>query len=115
MPTPNKANSVLSGFPDADSNGLGPEVMLNALDAVLIIGVAIPCLLMAFKVKQPKLRLLTALLSLFLLLHGSYHGLAALGTLAGFDAVGQLSDLVVEPLGWAIFLAFAVYLWRYSG
>ncbi len=89
--------------------------MLNTLDAVLIIGVGIPCLVMALRVKQPKLRLLTALLSIFLLVHGSYHGLAALGTTGGFDAVGQLSDLIVEPVGWAIFLVFAFYLWRYSG
>ena len=84
------------------------------MDALLIIGVAIPCLYMATKVKQSSLRLLTSLLSLFLLVHGAYHATAALGPLPGLGALGELSDLVVEPLGWVLFFLFAVYLVRYS-
>ena len=93
---------------------MDPEFALNAVDALLTIGVAIPCLYMATRLKQPNLRLLTFLLSGFLLVHGVYHATSVLGALPGLDVLGELSDLVVEPLGWVLFLLFAVFLVRYS-
>ena len=90
------------------------ELLLNLFDAAIIIGIAVPTLYMATKVKQPKLRMLTILLASFLVVHGLYHGAAALGTLPGLDIVGISSDLLIEPIGWLIFFAFAVYFLRNS-
>jgi hypothetical protein len=91
------------------------ELLLNLFDAVIIIGVAVPTLYMATKVKQPKLRMITILLASFLVVHGLYHGAAALGSLSGLDILATASDLVIEPVGWIIFFAFAVYFLRNSG
>jgi hypothetical protein len=90
------------------------EFWLNVLDAILIIGVAIPSLYVASRIHQRKLRLLTLLLGSFLVLHGLYHITSALGGVGGLDLFGTLADEVVEPLGWAIFLSFAVYFARNS-
>jgi len=91
---------------------LDPDFALNILDAVLIIGIAIPSLYMAFKVSQPKLRIATVLLAAFLLVHGLYHATSALGTLGGLGVLGTASDLFFEPFGYLLFLAFAVYFAR---
>jgi hypothetical protein len=90
------------------------ELLLNLFDAVIIIGIAVPTLYMATKVKQTKLRILTMLLASFLIVHGLYHGAAALGSLPGLDIVGISSDVLIEPIGWLLFFAFAVYLLRNS-
>jgi hypothetical protein len=90
------------------------ELLLNLFDAVIIIGISIPTLYMASKVKQPKLRMLTILLATFLVVHGLYHGAAALGSIPGLDILGTSSDLLVEPVGWVIFFAFSVYFLRNS-
>jgi len=91
------------------------ELLLNLFDAVVIIGISVPTLYMATRVKQPKLRLLTILLASFLVVHGLYHGAAALGSLPGLDILGTASDLLIEPISWVIFFAFAVYFLRNSG
>jgi hypothetical protein len=93
---------------------LDVEFSLNVIDALLILAISLPTFYIATKVKQSKLRLLTLLLTGFLIFHGLYHATAALGTLPGLDTLGTLSDLFFEPLGWLIFLLFAVYLARYS-
>ena len=90
------------------------QVALNAIDAALVIGIAVPSLFLARRIKQPKLRLLTGLLSGFLLIHGLYHATFALGAAYELDLLGSASDIVVEPLGWLLFLVFAVFLLRYS-
>jgi hypothetical protein len=90
------------------------ELLLNLFDAVIIIGIAVPTLYMATKVKQPKLRMITILLASFLVVHGLYHGAAALGSLPGLDILGVSSDLLIEPVGWIIFFSFAVYFLRNS-
>jgi hypothetical protein len=90
------------------------ELLLNLFDAVIIIGIAVPTLYMAAKVKQPKLGMITILLASFLVVHGLYHGAAALGSLPGLDILGTASDLLIEPIGWIIFFAFAVYFLRNS-
>ncbi|HEV2139044.1 MAG TPA: hypothetical protein VGR53_09385 [Nitrososphaerales archaeon] len=90
------------------------ELLLNLFDAAIIIGIAVPTLYMATKVKQSKLRMLTTLLASFLIVHGFYHGAAALGSVPGLDLVGISSDLLIEPIGWLLFFAFAVYFLRKS-
>jgi hypothetical protein len=90
------------------------ELLLNLFDAVIIIAISVPTFYMATKVKQQKLRLLTILLASFLIVHGFYHGAAALGSLPGLDIVGISSDLLSEPIGWIFFFAFAVYFLRNS-
>jgi len=90
------------------------ELLLNLFDAAIIIGIAVPTLYMANKVKQPKLRMLTILLASFLVVHGLYHGAAALGSLPGLDIIGISSDVLIEPIGWLLFFAFAVYFLRNS-
>jgi hypothetical protein len=92
---------------------LDTEFLLNLFDAVLIIGISLPTLVIAVKVKQPRLRLLTSLLTGFLIVHGVYHLTAAAGAVQGLDVLGQVSDLVIEPIGWLVFLVFAVFLVRY--
>lgn len=67
---------------------------------------------MAAKVKQPKLRMITILLASFLVVHGLYHGTAALGSLPGLGVLGTSSDLLVEPISWLIFFAFSFYFLR---
>lgn len=93
---------------------MDPELLLNILDAILIVGIALPSVYMAMKIGQRKLRLLTLLLAGFLVLHGLYHITAALGGLPGLSTFGALSNDFVEPLGWLIFLSFTVYFARNS-
>ncbi|MDV3293950.1 MAG: hypothetical protein LYZ70_06735 [Nitrososphaerales archaeon] len=91
---------------------MNTDFMLNILDAALIIGVALPSLYMATRVNQPKLRILTILLSSFLIFHGLYHATSALGTLGGLGFLGYASDVFFEPFGYLLLLFFAVYYWR---
>jgi hypothetical protein len=88
-------------------------MLLNSIDALMILAISIPTFLIAMRVKQGRLRLLTVLLTAFLIIHGLYHLTSAIGSIPGFDILGALSDLFFEPLGWLMFLAFAVYLARY--
>jgi hypothetical protein len=90
------------------------EFGLNVLDAILIMGIAFPSLFIASRIRQRKLRILTMLLAGFLVLHGLYHITAALGGIVGLEFFGTISDLLVEPLGWLLFLSFAVYFARNS-
>ena len=90
------------------------EFALNVLDAILIIGIAVPALYIASRINQRKLRIMTMLLAGFLILHGLYHITAALGGVVGLEFFGTLSDQIIEPLGWVLFLSFAVYFARNS-
>jgi len=101
--------------PRTSSFQLDTGVLLNTLDAVLIIGISIPCIYMASRIRQPTLRLTTVLLAGFLLFHGLYHVTGALGTLNGLGYLGASSDLFFEPVGWILFFAFAVYFARRVG
>ncbi len=91
---------------------MDPDFILNLFDAVLIIGVAIPSLYMAARVRQRSLRTLTILLASFLGFHGLYHAFAALGTLPGLDVLGSAADLFLEPFGYLLLFAFAIYFAR---
>jgi len=70
---------------------------------------------MARMVATPVLRRLSVLLSSFLLFHGIYHLTEAVGAYTGSQVFSLLSDAIFEPLGWLLFLLFAVSyfkVWR---
>ena len=90
------------------------EFFLNVLDFLLIAGIAFPNAYVAMKIGHRKLRILTLLLAVFLVLHGLYHFTAAIGGLQGLDYVGVGAETIVEPLSWVFFLIFAVYFLRNS-
>jgi hypothetical protein len=90
------------------------EFLLNVVDAVMIFSIAFLTVYLVTKIGQRKLRLLTLLLAGFLILHALYHLTAALGGIQGLEFLGTLSDVIVEPVGWLVFLAFAVYFARNS-
>jgi hypothetical protein len=94
---------------------LSLEVVLNAFDAALIIGVAVPTLVMASRVKNLTLRRLTVLLSLFILVHGLYHLFSAVGAGLNIGLLTFLGDSLVEPTSYAVLLAFVIYYWRRGG
>lgn len=90
------------------------QTLLNLFDAILVVGVAVPSLVLAFRIKQPRLRVLTGLLAGFLLVHGAYHGSFAAASLPGLDVFATAADVVIEPAGWLLFFAFTLYLLRSS-
>jgi hypothetical protein len=85
---------------------------LNAFDAVVILAVAVPTTYVASKITLPKLRLLSVVLASFLIIHGVYHLSAVISATYGGAALGFLSDGIIEPLSFAVFLFFAVMLYR---
>jgi hypothetical protein len=85
---------------------------LNAFDAVVILAVAVPTTYVASKITLPKLRLLSVVLASFLVIHGVYNLSAALSEAYGGTVLGFISDGIIEPLSFAVFLFFAVMLYR---
>lgn len=88
--------------------------ILNLVSAALVIGASVTTFIMARKITQSSPKILTVLLSSFLLVHGLYHLTYFSENFFSLDYLGYLSDSFIEPLGWAILLAFAVYLARRS-
>ena len=88
------------------------DLVLNAFDAIIILGVAVPSAVMASRVKVPTLRTLGIMLSLFFILHGTYHLFGVLNAMYGGDLLGFLSDGLLEPLSYVVLLVFGVYLYR---
>jgi hypothetical protein len=95
---------------------MSPEFWLNLFDAAIVLGVAIPALVMARRVQNQRLRSLSTLLAAFFVVHGLYHGFAVLSaafeTSYGTGTLGFLSEGVTEPFSYAILLAFSVLLYR---
>jgi hypothetical protein len=85
---------------------------LNAFDAVIILAISIPTVYVATKIRLPKLRLLSVVLASFLVIHGLYHLSAVISETYGGAALDFLSDGIIEPLSFAVFLFFAVTLYR---
>ena len=88
------------------------ELVLNALDAALILGVSIPSAVMAARIKVPKLRTLGVLLASFLAIHGAYHLFGVLSATYGGDLLDFLPDGLLEPISYVVLMAFGVYLYR---
>lgn len=90
---------------------------LNIFDAVIVLGVAVPAVAMAMKIRNVRLRALGALLASFLVVHGVYHGIAAIGGAYGSSTspeglLGFVSEGITEPLSYAVLLIFSVALYR---
>jgi hypothetical protein len=85
---------------------------LNAFDAVIILAISIPTTYVASKITLPKLRLLSVVLASFLVIHGIYHLSAAISETYGGATLAFLSDGLLEPLSFGVFLFFAVTLYR---
>lgn len=98
------------------------DFWLNLFDAAIVLGVAVPALVMARRVRNPRLGSLGVLLAGFFIVHGAYHGLAVLSSAyetpangacaCGTGALGFLSEGVAEPISYLVLLAFAVALYR---
>jgi hypothetical protein len=91
------------------------ETALNLLNAIIIISVSIPTLYIGTKVKVAPLRTIAVLLPTFLVVHGLYHLSAFLGGYLGYGQFSWAGDIVLEPLSYALLLAFAVYFYRSGG
>src|SRR5437867_1176993 len=76
---------------------LGGEVLFS-----IMVGAGIVPLIIAFRVKVPRLRNLSLLLGLFAVIHGLYH------LTFGFDQQ-FLADVVFEPVSLVFLLAFGLY------
>lgn len=86
------------------------EIVLNLITAVIIIGAAVPTFYMALRLQFNPLRVLSILLGSFLLFHGFYHLIAAFE--AGYPSLEFVSEVVIEPINWALLLAFTLYFLR---
>ncbi|MCS4539242.1 MAG: hypothetical protein HYU03_00925, partial [Thaumarchaeota archaeon] len=88
---------------------------LNLFNAILIIGVALPTMYMGAKIKLRALKIMYFLLPSFLLLHGLYHLFSFLEALSGNGLFGFLGEMIMEPLGYILLFAFAIYFARRGG
>ncbi|MDA4112533.1 MAG: hypothetical protein OK474_00605 [Thaumarchaeota archaeon] len=85
---------------------------LNVFDGVIILVIAVPTVYVASKITLPKLRLLSIFLASFLVIHSISHLSAVVSETYGGAVFGFLSDGLIEPLSFAVFLFFAVMLYR---
>ena len=83
---------------------------LGTFDAIIILAISIPALVMATRIKNPKLRALSMLLALFLIIHGVYHAAAVMGDYYGSDWLSFVSEGIIEPLSYLVMLVFAFRL-----
>lgn len=90
-------------------------MLLNASDALLILGVSVPSAVVAMKIPVPRLRVLGLLLASFFVLHGLYHLMGALNEVYGIEVLDFLSDGLLEPVSYLVLIVFGVYLYRTSG
>jgi hypothetical protein len=88
---------------------------LNLFNGIIILGVSVPTLYMASRIKITTLRVLFVLFSTFLIFHGLYHFTYFLGDYTGSDFIGSLSDVVLEPASYLALLSFVVYFSRKGG
>lgn len=88
------------------------EFYLNLLDAVVILGISLPSLMMATRIHLPVLRTMGMLLALFFVVHGVYHLVAVFGAFYGGPTLDFLSDGFLEPISYLVLLAFGVSLYR---
>ncbi len=91
---------------------MDPELILNLLNGVLILGISFPSLYVAAKIEMRGLRAISILLASFLVVHGLYHLVAALAVYSGSGAYEVLSEAFVEPFSYLVLLGFALFLYR---
>ena len=87
------------------------DFVLNLFDAVIILSVSIPAVLMATRIKVSVLRRLGVLLAAFFVVHGLYHLAAVVSAAYGGDALGFLSDGLMEPVSYLLLVVFGVTLY----
>jgi len=96
---------------------MSAESTLNLFDSLVIIIPAIATIYLAWRVKNAvgPLRILTTLLALFLIIHGTNHFLGFYN--AAFDSAwaGFLANAIVQPLSWAVLVAFSLYYLKRAG
>lgn len=96
---------------------MNAEAALNLFDAIIIIIPAIITIMLALRVKNAvgPLKILTSLLALFLIIHGLNHFLGFYNAAFNSPMAGFLDNTFVQPLSWAILVAFSVYYLRRAG
>lgn len=87
------------------------------VDAFLIIVPAIVTIILALRVKNSigSLKILTALLALFLIVHGLNHFLAFYGTQYDNAFALFFNAVLVQPVSWGVLVAFGVYYLKRAG
>ncbi len=88
---------------------------LNLLNGIIIIGISLPTLYMSTRIKIRPLRILFALFTLFLTLHGLYHLTYFLGDFTGQESLAFLSESILEPAGYIVLFGFVSYFARRGG
>ena len=93
------------------------EAILNLVDSILIIVPAIVTIFLAWRVKGSigPLKILTALLALFLVIHGTYHFLAFYSVQYDNAFADFIGAAIVQPLSWSVLVAFGVYYLKRAG
>jgi hypothetical protein len=96
---------------------LNIEALLNLIDSIVIIIPAIVTIILAWKVKNGimSLRILTSLLALFLIVHGSYHFLAFYNIAYNSAMAGFLGEAIIQPFSWGVLVAFGAYYMKTAG
>ncbi|MDA4121969.1 MAG: hypothetical protein OK456_02165 [Thaumarchaeota archaeon] len=87
---------------------------LNLFDGIAIIGVALPTLFISTKIKMRTPKILFALLSGFLVLHGLYHLTYFIGDYTNSDAIA-FGDELIQPLSYVLLFGFVMYYARRGG
>ncbi len=88
---------------------------MNLFNGVIILGVSIPTLYMSSRIGIAPLRVLFALFSIFLILHGLYHFSYFLSDYASSDLIASLDNYFFEPAGYLVLLGFVIYFARRGG
>ena len=93
------------------------EAILNLFDAIVVIVPGIITIILAWRVKNgiPALRILTSLLALFLIVHGLNHFLGFYALAFNSALSNFLANAIVQPLSWAILVAFGTYYIKRAG
>ena len=94
-----------------NESALTLESTLNLVNATLLIASSTIPLLMAWRAKPSPIRILSILLTSFILVHGIYHLVAFLEV----EPLMLLGEAVIEPLSWLLLFAFSIYYARRAG
>ena len=80
------------------------EAALNLTDSVVIIIPAVITIILAWRIKNSigPLKILTTLLALFLIIHGTFHFVAFYNIAYNSALAGFLGDAFIQPLSWAV-------------
>ena len=93
------------------------EAALNLADSIVIIIPAIVTIILAWRIKGSigPLKILTSLLALFLIIHGTFHFVAFYNIAYNSALAGFLGNALIQPLSWAVLVTFSVYYLKRAG